>query len=251
MRSTSALGSDILEKNHLTSVSFIRKVSIAYFELYAETVLMRTLANLYPFLKPSELISHTTSVNEVSIHTVFFFFWYPKNPRRTGIQDFQFSISILLPIKIAHCIFLQWSFNVPLKCNSSRSRVHCRYSLRSMRKTSASLPLLTMADIWHMGIWKFPEMVLFLSLLYACTYTEVVWEITHHCALLLPYKRKGKIHTCPSEYSLAGKGHCHIGARGSLSLGHEHSKTLNNHKVWQLLNTWFDELKFGQKYLAV
>lgn len=133
-------------------MSFIRNVSTAFFELYTKTVLMRTPANLSP-LKTSESISHITSLNEASIHVVFFSFGIQRAPEEQAPRTFNSFFPFYCPLKCS--IAFSRSLSAPLKCNIPRTRVFCRYSLRSVRKTSASLPLLTMSDIWHMGIWNF------------------------------------------------------------------------------------------------
>lgn len=197
-------------------MSFIRRASIARFELYAKTVLMRTPANLSPSLKTSELTSHITSVNEVSIHIVSFSFGIQRTQEERALKIFNFFSPFYCPLK--WFIAFSWSLSASLKCNSSCSRV---YLQMQSQKCEEGLCFPSSAHhVWHLthGNLKFPEMPSFLSMLYARTYRDVVWEIRHHCALLFPYKRKGTIHTCTTEHSLAAKGHSRWGARGSLSV---------------------------------
>lgn len=126
MSSISILGSDVLGKNHLISVSFMRKVSIAYFELYAKSVLMRTSAILSPSLKTSELISHVVLVNELSIHIVYFSSGIQRTQEEKAPKSFNFLFPFYCPLK--WFIAFSWSFSAPVKCNSPCSRAYCRYS---------------------------------------------------------------------------------------------------------------------------
>lgn len=132
---------------------FIRKVSIAYYELYAKTVLLRTPANLSPSLKTSGPISHITSVSEVSIHMVSSFFGIQRTQEEKASKILNFIFPFYCPLECV--ITFSWSLSTPLKCSGSCTREYYSYSARRVRKTSASLPLLSIPDTWHMGTWNF------------------------------------------------------------------------------------------------
>lgn len=212
-------------------------------------MLMRTLANLFPSLKSAgKIIFHIKSICERRTHTVFFFLIQRTQEEKTP-KIFKFHFSFYSPLKLLTA-FSQ-SPSAPLMYHVSCSRMYCRYSPSSVRKTSPPLPLLTTSDIWHLAPrhLKLPEKPLLLSMMDAmCKRKTGVRNNASLCFLFSLQKVENWIHNCCTECSSVGC--CYIGARGYLSSGNGHSKTLSNCKVWQLQNTWFDDLKFGQKYLG-
>lgn len=131
-------------------MSFIRKVSIAYNELYAKSVLLRTPANLSPSLKTSGLISHITSVNEVSIYTVSSSFGIQRTQEEKASKIFTFLFPFYCPLKCF--IAFSCSLSAPVKCSGSCTGAYCSYRARRVRKTSASLPLLSIPGTWELEI---------------------------------------------------------------------------------------------------
>lgn len=82
---------------------------------------------------------------------------------------------------------------------------------------------------WHLTPrhLKFLEMPLVLSMLYAmCKHKTGVRNNALLCSVFPLQNVENRICSCGTERSLAGTGRCYIGARGSLSPGNEHSKTL-------------------------